>query len=135
MTSRFGFVIHPTMGWFGASPDVLVTDPYSNFSDGIAEFKCPYSKREMQGCRKEILTYTAMVKLAEAIQIGAETQRLQKGKYCVQSTHAYKACQHWRSGGTMPQKFLRNFDLYYCIFMVLTSKIDLLPQKLYILHL
>ena len=37
--------------------------------------------------------------MAEAIQIGAETQRLQKGEYCVQNTHAYKACQHWKSGG------------------------------------
>ena len=46
-TSRCGFVIHPTMGWFGASPDAFVTDPHSNFSNGIAEFKCPYSKREM----------------------------------------------------------------------------------------
>ena len=71
--------------------------------------------------------------MVEAIQIGAETQRLQKREYHVQSTHAYKVCQQWRSGGMMPQKILRNFDLYYCIFMVLTSKIDLLPQKLYIL--
>ena len=70
--------------------------------------------------------------MAEAIQIGAETHRLQKGEYCVQSTHAYKACQHWRSGGMMPEKMLRNFDFYYCIFMVLTSKISLLPQKLHL---
>ena len=47
MTSRCGFVIHPTMRWFGASPETLVTDHHSNFSNGIAEFKCPYSKREM----------------------------------------------------------------------------------------
>jgi len=50
MTSRCGFVIHPTIGWFGASPDTLATDPHSNFPNGIAEFKCPYSKREMTPC-------------------------------------------------------------------------------------
>ena len=46
-TSKCGFIIHPTMGWFGASPDARVTDPHSDFPDGIAEFKCPYAKREM----------------------------------------------------------------------------------------
>jgi len=38
------FGIHLTMGWFGASPDVLVTDLHSNSPNRIAEFKCPYSK-------------------------------------------------------------------------------------------
>ena len=46
-TSKCGFIIHPTMGWFGASPDARVRDPHSDFPDGIAEFKCPYAKREM----------------------------------------------------------------------------------------
>ena len=46
-TRQCGFVIHPTMGWFGASPDACVIDPHSEFPDGIAEFKCPYSKKEL----------------------------------------------------------------------------------------
>ena len=44
---KCGFIIHPTLGWLGASPDAFVTDPHSCLPDGIAEFKCPYSKREM----------------------------------------------------------------------------------------
>jgi len=47
MTSRCSFVIHLTMGWFGASPDTLITDPHSSFPNGTAEFKCPHSKRDM----------------------------------------------------------------------------------------
>ena len=43
--------------------------------------------------------------MVEAIQIGAGAQWLQKGEYCVQSTHAYKACQHCRSGAWCPRKF------------------------------
>ena len=39
-----GFVIHPTMGWLGASPDAKVFDPSFQPHNGIAEFKCPYSK-------------------------------------------------------------------------------------------
>ena len=49
-TSKCGFIIHPTMGWFGASPDARVRDPHSDFPDGIVEFKCPYAKREMTPC-------------------------------------------------------------------------------------
>lgn len=44
---RCGFIIHPEFGWLGASPDARVTDPSSQETDGIAEFKCPYSKREL----------------------------------------------------------------------------------------
>ena len=44
---KCGFIIHPTMRWFGASPDACVIDPHSEFPDGIAEFKCPYSKKEL----------------------------------------------------------------------------------------
>ena len=29
------------------SPDARVRDPHFDFPDGIAEFKCPYAKREM----------------------------------------------------------------------------------------
>ena len=43
--SPSGFVVHPEKGWLGASPDAWVTDPSCNPSQGIAEFKCPYSKR------------------------------------------------------------------------------------------
>ena len=44
---RCGFIIHPEFGWLGASPDAMVIDPSSQETDGIAEFKCPYSKREL----------------------------------------------------------------------------------------
>ena len=44
---KCGFIVHPTMGWLGASLDARVTDPHSDFPDGIAEFKCPFSKKEM----------------------------------------------------------------------------------------
>ena len=40
-----GFVIHQTKGWLGASPDARVVDPSCGLT-GIAEFKCPYSKRD-----------------------------------------------------------------------------------------
>ena len=36
-----GFIIHPTMGWLGASPDGVVNDSSNNPSLGIVEFKCP----------------------------------------------------------------------------------------------
>ena len=39
-TKKCGFIIHPTLGWLGASPDAFVTDPHSCLPDGIAEFKC-----------------------------------------------------------------------------------------------
>ena len=41
-----GFLIHPTMGWLGASPDAKVVDPSFQPPNGIAEFKCPFSKRD-----------------------------------------------------------------------------------------
>ena len=44
---KCGFIIHPTKGWLGASPDGRVKDPTSGQCDGIIEVKCPYSKREM----------------------------------------------------------------------------------------
>ena len=43
-THPCGFIIHPTHGWLGASPDTRVVDPSCDLV-GIAEFKCPYSKR------------------------------------------------------------------------------------------
>ena len=45
-TEKCGFIIHPTSGWLGASPDAKVFDP-SCKEVGIAEFKCPYTKRDM----------------------------------------------------------------------------------------
>ena len=44
---KCGFIVHPTIGWLGASPDARVTDPHSDFPDGITEFKCPFSKNEI----------------------------------------------------------------------------------------
>ena len=35
------------MGFLGASPDACVYDPHCEITEGIAEFKCPYSKREV----------------------------------------------------------------------------------------
>ena len=43
-TAPSGFVVHPDKGWLGASPDAWVTDPSSAQVEGIAEFKCPYTK-------------------------------------------------------------------------------------------
>ena len=46
-TRPCGFIIHPTMGWLGASPDSFVADPSNILSDGIAEFKCPFTKKDL----------------------------------------------------------------------------------------
>ena len=45
-TRKCGFIIHPTMGWLRASPDAMVTDPSSVLPNGIAQFKCPFSKKD-----------------------------------------------------------------------------------------
>ena len=45
-TQSCGFIVHPTKGWLGASPDARVSDP-SRELFGIAEFKCPYTKRDV----------------------------------------------------------------------------------------
>ena len=42
-----GFIIHPTQGWLGASPDGLVHDPASHNPSDILEIKCPYTKRDV----------------------------------------------------------------------------------------
>ena len=34
------------MGWLAASPDAKVVDPSFQPPNGIAEFKCPFSKRD-----------------------------------------------------------------------------------------
>ena len=47
-TIRAGFVIHPRHGWLGCSPDDWVVDPDSTEdTNGIVEYKCPYTAREM----------------------------------------------------------------------------------------
>lgn len=56
-TRKCGFIIHPTMGFLGASPDARVTDPYCELSEEIAEFKCPFSKKDvtpLEACEDEI---------------------------------------------------------------------------------
>ncbi len=44
---RAGFVIHPQHGWLGCSPDDWVVDPDSEDPNGVAEYKCPYTARDM----------------------------------------------------------------------------------------
>ena len=46
VTYPCGFVIYQKKGWLGASPDAKVLDPYFSSPNGIAEFKCPYSKQD-----------------------------------------------------------------------------------------
>ena len=46
-TIRAGFVIHSQHGWLGCSPDNWVVDPDIADPNGVAEYKCPYSAREM----------------------------------------------------------------------------------------
>ena len=83
----------------------------------------------MQGRRKEILTYTATAKWLKPYRL------VQKFNDCKRENIVCRAHMHTRHANTggLGHDAPENFDLYYCIFMVLTSKIDLLPQKLYIL--
>ena len=46
--SPSGFVIHSTLSWLGASPDARVMDPSVPNTNGIAEFKCPFSHRTVK---------------------------------------------------------------------------------------
>ncbi len=46
-TRRSGFVVHSDKRSLGASPDAWVHDSSCEFPDGIAEFKCPYSKADV----------------------------------------------------------------------------------------
>ena len=43
---KCGFYVHPEKGWLGASPDATVCDPAFQPPNGLAEFKCPFSKAE-----------------------------------------------------------------------------------------
>ena len=42
---KWGFIVHPTMGLLETA---CVTDPQSDFPDGIAEFKCLFSIKEVR---------------------------------------------------------------------------------------
>ena len=46
-TKPSGFIVHPTMGWLGASPDAFVLDPSGTLCNGIAEFKCPFTSKDI----------------------------------------------------------------------------------------
>ena len=48
-------------GWFGASPDASVTDPHSEFPNGIAKFKCPYSKKELTPREYEVPSVSKVI--------------------------------------------------------------------------
>ena len=44
------------MGFLGASPNACVTDPYCELPEGIAEFKCTFSKKDVtprEACEDE----------------------------------------------------------------------------------
>lgn len=45
--SKSGFIIHNEKGWLGASPDAWVSDPSVIHENGLAEFKCPFSKAKI----------------------------------------------------------------------------------------
>ena len=53
---KCGFIIHPKLGWLGASPDGKVTDLFSQCVNGSVEFKCPYAYRDkalQEACKDE----------------------------------------------------------------------------------
>lgn len=74
---RARFVIHPQQGWLGCSPDDWVVDPDSAAdTNGIAEYKCPYSAREMspeEACSR----------------VKGFFCKLQSGKVTLQKNHKY----------------------------------------------
>lgn len=74
-TSACGFVIHPEKGWLGASPDAKVFDPSCHLPNGIAEFKCPYSKRDKSP--------------QEACNDSSFFCEMVNGKFCLKRTHHY----------------------------------------------
>ena len=63
------------MGFLGASPDAHVTDPHCELMEGIAEFECPYSKRE--------------VSLLEACSYSKFCCHYKDGSFCLDDTHEY----------------------------------------------
>ena len=62
-------------GWLGASPDAKVFDPSCNLHNGIAEFKCPYSKRDKSP--------------QEACNDSSFSCEMVNGKFCLKRTHQY----------------------------------------------
>ena len=98
---KCGFIIHPTMGFLGASPDARVTDPHCELSEGIAEFKCPFSKRNI------------------APQDACEDESFyciyQNGSFCLKRNHHY---YH-----QVQLQLYVGMDLYsWCDFCVFTLK-------------
>ena len=61
--SKCGFFVHPDKGWLGASPDATVHDPSSHAPHGLTEFKCPFSKAnvDIEIACKDPLFYCTMV--------------------------------------------------------------------------
>ena len=100
-TKKCGFIVHPTMGFLGASPDARVSDPHCELTEGIAEFKCPYSKRE--------------VLPVEACSDSNFYCHYKDGSFCLKDTDEY---YHQ----VQLQLYVR-MDLYYwCDFCVFTLK-------------
>lgn len=55
ITQATGLIVSPESPWLGASPDDRVTDPNSAISNGLAEYKNPYSARKFtikEACEK-----------------------------------------------------------------------------------
>lgn len=46
IVSACGFLVHPTEGWLGASPDGVVVDATCEEPNGLLEVKCPYTQRD-----------------------------------------------------------------------------------------
>ena len=100
-TKKCGFIVHPTMGFLGASPDVRVSDPHCELTEGIAEFKCPYSKRE--------------VLPVEACSDSNFYCHYKDGSFCLKDTHEY---YH-----QVQLQLYVGMDLYHwCDFCVFTLK-------------
>lgn len=74
-TTLAGFVVHPHKCWLGASPDAWVSDPSVRDKQGIAEFKCLYSK--------------AFVHPEEACKDADFYCSITNGKLHLKNTHAY----------------------------------------------
>ena len=74
-TRKCGFIVHPTKGWIGASPDSFVTDPSVLLQNGIVEFKCPFSKKDLSP--------------TEACQFDDFCCTLTENKLCLKHHHQY----------------------------------------------
>ena len=100
-TIKSGFNVHLTMGFLGASLDARVTNPHCELTEGIAEFKCPYSKRE--------------VSLLEACSVSKFYCHYKDGSFCLNDKHEY---YH-----QVQLQLYVGMDLYHwCDFCVFTLK-------------